>query len=41
VIEVFVVYRTPELEARLPRTLDGYPVAIVETGEIRALDSIR
>jgi hypothetical protein len=40
VIQVLVVHRTPELEARLPRTLDGYPVVIVETGEIRALDSI-
>lgn len=41
VIQVFVVHRTPELEARLPRTLDGYPVVIVETGEIRAGDTIR
>lgn len=41
VIQILVVHRTPELEARLPRTLDGYPVVIVETGEIRALDSIR
>jgi len=40
VIQVLVVHRTPELEPRLPRTLDGYPVVIVETGEIRALDSI-
>ena len=41
VIQIHVVRRTPELNARLPRTLDGYPVVIVETGEIRALDSIR
>jgi hypothetical protein len=41
VIQVLVAHRTPELEARLPRTLDGYPVVIVETGEIRARDSIR
>ena len=41
VIQVLVVRRTPELEARLPRTLEGYPVVIVGTGEIRALDSIR
>jgi hypothetical protein len=41
VIQVLVVRRTPQLEARLPHTLDGYPVVIVETGEIRALDSTR
>jgi hypothetical protein len=41
VIQIFVVRRTPELEARLPRTLEGYPVIIVETGEIRARDSAR
>ncbi len=40
-IQILVVRRTPEFDARLPRTLDGYPVVIVETGEIRALDSIR
>jgi hypothetical protein len=40
VIQVLVVQRTPELEARLPRTLEGYPVVIAETGEIRARDSI-
>ena len=39
VIQIFVVHRTPELGARLPRTLEGYPVIIVETGEIRARDS--
>jgi hypothetical protein len=41
VIQILIVRHRPELEARLPRTLDGYPVVIVETGEIRALDSTR
>ncbi len=36
-IRVMVVRRTRELEARLPKTLDGYPVEIEETGEIRPL----
>jgi len=41
VVQILVARRTPELEARLPRTLEGYPVVILETGEIRARDSIR
>ncbi len=39
VITVLVVRRTPDLDARLPRVLDGFPVVVVETGEIRAQDS--
>ena len=35
-IKVLVVQKTPELERKIPRALDGYPVEIVETGEIRA-----
>jgi hypothetical protein len=34
-IKVFVVERTPALEARIPDRLDGYEVAIEETGQIR------
>jgi hypothetical protein len=38
-IKVFVVRKTPELAARLPTTLGGFPVAIEESGEIHAQDS--
>jgi len=37
VILILVERATPELEARLPRTLDGWPVEIRETGKIKAL----
>jgi hypothetical protein len=36
VIQIMVERRTPELLARLPRTLDGYPVVVVESGQIRS-----
>lgn len=36
-IKVYVVKMTPELEKDIPGILDGYPVTIEETGEIRAL----
>jgi hypothetical protein len=36
VVQILVVRRTPELVSRLPRTLEGHPVAIIETGEFRA-----
>jgi len=36
-IRVFVVEDSPEVRSRLPRTLDGYPIDIQETGEIRAI----
>ncbi len=36
-IKVFVIKETPEIDQKIPRTLDGYPVVIEETGEIRAL----
>jgi len=36
-IKVFVVKETPELDQKIPRTFEGYPVWIEETGEIRAL----
>jgi len=34
-IKVYVVNKTPELEKQIPQTLEGYPVVIEETGEIR------
>ncbi len=36
-IKVFVVKETPEVDQKIPRMLEGYPVVIEETGEIRAL----
>jgi len=38
-IEVFVIRRTRELTAKIPLALQGFSVAIEETGEIRALES--
>jgi hypothetical protein len=35
-VKVLVVQKTPEIEKKIPRELEGYPVEIVETGEIRA-----
>lgn len=37
-IRVFVVKRTPDLERSIGTTIEGYPVVIVETGALRALD---
>ncbi len=36
-VMVLVVELTDDLRARLPTELDGYPVVISETGEIKAL----
>lgn len=36
-IKVFVIKKTQELEEKIPGKLEGYPVKIEETGEIRAL----
>lgn len=36
-LRVMAVKGTRELEQRIPRTLEGYPVVIEETGEIRPL----
>jgi hypothetical protein len=36
-IKVFVIKKTSELQKKIPRALDGYPVELEETGEIRAL----
>jgi len=37
-IKVLVVKKTPELTQKIPSTLEGFPVVIQQTGEIRALD---
>ncbi len=36
-IKVFVAEKTEELLAKIPGTLEGYPVVLEETGEFRAL----
>ncbi|MFH2004644.1 MAG: hypothetical protein ABIK27_07925 [Bacteroidota bacterium] len=36
-IKILVVELTDELEMKLPKNIEGYPVVIEETGEIRAL----
>lgn len=38
-IKVFVAKKSPELVKKIPPTLEGFPVAIEETGEIRRLDT--
>lgn len=40
-IRVYVLARTPEVEQRLPAEIDGYPVELVETGQIRPLPAGR
>jgi hypothetical protein len=40
-IKVYVVKKTPDLERRIPRLVDGYPVVMEETGEFRALPGDR
>jgi hypothetical protein len=35
-VQVLVIKATAELRGRLPDSLEGYPVQIVETGVIRA-----
>ena len=37
-IKVFVTTKTAEIEKGVPRSLEGYPVVIEETGEFKALD---
>jgi hypothetical protein len=36
-IKVFVSKMTPELEQRIPKTLEGYQLMIQETGKFKAL----
>ena len=38
-IKVLVIKKTPELTKKIPSTLEGFPVDIQQTGEIRALDT--
>lgn len=40
-IQVLVVERTRELEQKIPQMIEGWPVLIVETGEIRAMPDKR
>ena len=37
-IKVLVIEKTPELAEKIPSTLEGFPVVIQQTGEIRALE---
>lgn len=36
-IKVYVIKKTSELYQKIPNSLEGYPVSVEETGEIRAL----
>ena len=36
-IKVFVSRKTEKLEQKIPKTLEGYPVVIQETGRFKAL----
>jgi hypothetical protein len=36
-IKVYTLEKTPKLENKIPVTLEGYPIVIEKTGEIRAL----
>ena len=36
-IKVFVSKKTAKLEKRIPKTLEGYPVVVQETGKFKAL----
>ena len=38
-IKVFASSKPQQLRAKIPSTVDGYPVIIEETGKFRALDS--
>lgn len=38
-IHVYVVKDTPDLRAKIPTSIGGWDVLIVETGEVRALKS--
>ena len=37
-IRVFIIEKTEELLKQIPSVIEGYQVAVDETGEIRALD---
>jgi hypothetical protein len=36
-IKVFVIKKTPELDQKIPKSIEGYLVVVEETGEIKAL----
>ena len=38
-IKVFIAAKTPDLQEKIPATLDGYQVVVEETGMFRALGS--
>lgn len=40
-IKVYVIKKTPELDKKIPENIEGFPVSIEETGEIRALPKNR
>ena len=37
-IKVFIVKKTPELLRQIPAEIEGYTIAVEETGEITALE---
>jgi hypothetical protein len=40
-IKVFVVKKTTDIMNKIPSKLDGFPVAVEETGTIRRLDGLK
>jgi hypothetical protein len=38
-LKVMVVRKTPELELKIPKSIEGYPVVVEETGPIRPLQT--
>ncbi len=36
-IKVYVVKKTPDLDKKIPKSIEGFPVSIEETGEITPL----
>jgi len=38
-LKVMAAKKTPELERKIPKSLEGYPVVVEETGPIRPLES--
>lgn len=36
-IQVYIAQRSPELEDRIPKSLQGYPVKVIESGRFQAL----
>lgn len=40
-IKVYVTEQTPQIQQHIPKALDGHPVVVEHTGEIRALPKVR